>query len=429
MTGEQLITALMFALMNVLLLSLLIARRGELSTRKALTCVAYTTSQLIVRLFDYSDDRLAYLYMALLLLLDVCFIHAISEWNWKVSFQRGLCYFLLTDCIVQVLCHVSQRLFGLDIFRTLPLIRQIPSIMLMGMVQWVLLQLIWRFFPPENCVDMNSLAFSLMASIPYLFASHITFWLPIEHESVPNSLILTMMFSCFLALALIISLEARLWAEEEKRRIEAQRHVMELQQQQYIMRRSEIETVRRQYHDMKNLLLYLGSKTSTENVKAHVNKILSDIHPFETVLDTGNEVIDILLGEKLAACQNKGIPCTIIVDGTMLSFINPLDLVTILGNAMDNAIEACERIQPEARYIQVRSTQTEGFAMLRFYNSHDGRPVETNGPIQTQKQDRENHGFGLPNIQRVAAQYGGEVNWRVESDEFVLTLLFPKSAQ
>ena len=144
------------------------------------------------------------------------------------------------------------------------------------------------------------------------------------------------------------------------------------------------------------------------------------------MLDTGSEVIDILLGEKLALCQSKGIPCTVIVDGTMFSFVNPLDLVTVIGNAMDNAIEACEKIAPESRFIQVKTAQTEGFAVIRFYNSCDGQPFEVNGRIQTHKHDSENHGFGLLNIQRVAEKYQGEASWQVENNEFVLTLLFPK---
>ena len=295
----------------------------------------------------------------------------------------------------------------------------------MCVVQWGMLKLLWRFFPPESMTDRNSFTISLLAAVPYLFARQITFWLPIEPEKVPGSLILTMAVSCFLALTLIVSLEERLFAEKEKRQAQAQQHVMQLQQQ-YIMRRNSIEAVRRQYHDMKNLLLYLGNKTSPENVKAHLSKIPSDIHPFETVLDTGSEVIDILLGEKLALCQSKGIPCTVIVDGTMFSFMNPLDLVTVIGNAMDNAIEACEKIAPESRFIQVKTAQTEGFAVIRFYNSCDGQPFEVNGRIQTHKRDSENHGFGLLNIQRVAEKYQGEASWQVENNEFVLTLLFSK---
>jgi len=232
--------------------------------------------------------------------------------------------------------------------------------------------------------------------------------------------------SCLLALMLIVSLEGRLHAEQEKRQMLAQHHMTHLQQQQFEMSRSSQETVRRNYHDMKNLLLYLEQTDSREEFRSHIQHILDEIRPYETVLDTGSEVMDILLGEKLSICQQEGISCTVMADGAALSFIKPLDLVAMLGNAMDNAIEACCCLpQQSARYIQLRTARRQGFLLLHVRNSCTGEVSMQGDHFMTTKEDREHHGYGLMSIRRAVQSYGGEMTCRIEDGEFSLTLLFP----
>lgn len=229
----------------------------------------------------------------------------------------------------------------------------------------------------NQLVDANSLMLSLLSAVPFLYVWHITIRLPVAHEEVPNAIILTMIASCALSLILIVSLESRLFAEKEKQQAQAMQRVMELRQQQYLLKKNSIEQVRRQYHDMKNLLLYLEKAPTRENMQAHVARMLDEMHPLENVLDTGNEVMDILLSDKLHQCESRQIVCTVIADGAMLGFIQALDLVTIIGNAMDNAMdnamEACLRVPPGQRFIQVRTIRQERFAILSFSNSCDGQ--------------------------------------------------------
>ena len=215
MNGEQIAAALFFSLMHMTLLLLFIRERSSVKcSRKVLIIVSFVVIQTVVRLFDNSEGLYAYLFMAAILIPIVCLIHERSGWNWPEALQRGLCYFLLTDCVMQILCHMSQRLVGVDIFRAFPIARQIPSVIMMGVIQWIMLKLLWSFFPPESMTDRNSFTISLLAAVPYLFVRQITFWLPIEHEKVPNSLVLTMAASCFLALTLIVSWEERIFADK-----------------------------------------------------------------------------------------------------------------------------------------------------------------------------------------------------------------------
>lgn len=422
---NQLAVPLLFALMHTLLLSRFIPPGPHRTAdQRGLALVLVTALRVGVQQLESLPGMTAYLYLAACVGVSFGFILLWSDFPWRAALQRSLCYVLLTECVTLTLCHASQRLLGADIFRSLPLWREALAMAGMGLTDALLLRALKHFFPAEALVDANSLMLSFLSAVPYLYVWRITIWLPIAHEDVPNAIILTMIASCALSLSLIVSLESRLFAEKEKQQAQAMQRMMELRQQQYLLKKNSIEQVRRQYHDMKNLLLYLEKAPTRENMQAHVARILDEIHPFENVLDTGNEVMDILLSEKLRQCESRQIVCTVIADGALLGFIQALDLVTIIGNAMDNAIEACLRVPPGQRFIQVRTVRQERFAILSFSNSCDGQASAASDRLLTRKHDRENHGFGLANIRRAIQPYGGEMRWRLDGDEFSLTLLF-----
>ena len=162
---------------------------------------------------------------------------------------------------------------------------------------------------------------------------------------------------------------------------------------------------------------------------AQVEQLMEEVKPFETLIATGNEAADVILSEKLKLCQQENICCVPYVDGRLLAFISPLDVCTLLGNALDNAIESCRTIpDPENRQISMNTNRRGDYTVLVLRNTFGVAPRIRDGHPVSIKRDRENHGFGLKSIRYVAEKYGGEVSCRVEGQEFVLTMLFPESA-
>ena len=124
------------------------------------------------------------------------------------------------------------------------------------------------------------------------------------------------------------------------------------------------------------------------------------------------------------------VPCSleeffIMMDGALFSFLDPLDLVAMMGNILDNAIEASEKCAKEKRFIRLRSAQRAGLVLLSAENSCLEQLRVSSLP-GTDKADRENHGFGLKNIQDTARRYDGEMHCEAEAGTFTLTLLFPR---
>ncbi|MGB4658963.1 MAG: ATP-binding protein [Mobilitalea sp.] len=111
-----------------------------------------------------------------------------------------------------------------------------------------------------------------------------------------------------------------------------------------------------------------------------------------------------------AALKVKGI-----IHAPML--INDYDICTIFANALDNAIEACEKMETN-RWIEVSIGLHQNFLTVLISNSFAG-PVS----LRSKKQDRKNHGFGLQNLTECVERNNGVVRRRMDKDKFVLDIV------
>ena len=108
-------------------------------------------------------------------------------------------------------------------------------------------------------------------------------------------------------------------------------------------------------------------------------------------------------------------------NGISLDITQALDISTIFGNALDNAIEVCEKVPKEERFITMKAREKNHFLVIRVENS---APEESDGR-HTTKEDTFLHGFGLKNIQRAVEKYGGDCTVRFMNRTFFLTALVP----
>lgn len=104
------------------------------------------------------------------------------------------------------------------------------------------------------------------------------------------------------------------------------------------------EKVRAIYHDMKNHLLVLEGKLKLPETTAMIEKLQSQIAMYEDYVHTGNDILDIILKEKSELAREKKIALSVTADLIGMEFIEPLDISTIFGNGLDNAIEASEKL-------------------------------------------------------------------------------------
>ena len=217
----------------------------------------------------------------------------------------------------------------------------------------------------------------------------------------------------------VTSVMARVAKQEEELRLKE----LQARYEYYDDRLKDEERVRAIYHDMKNHLLVLESKQNTEETRQMAQELREQIADYENYVHTGNEFLDIILKDKAEKAREKKIDFSVMVDFSGVDFIEPLDISTLFGNGIDNAIEACEKLPEEERVILVKAGKVQNFVSILMENNcveeapHKGK--------RTTKSDSLLHGFGLSNMKKAAEKYGGTCTTKREDGRFTLKVLIP----
>jgi hypothetical protein len=208
------------------------------------------------------------------------------------------------------------------------------------------------------------------------------------------------------------------------------RLVMRAQHEQYLQSKLTAEELSRMHHDLKHYAAAMRAEDSADRRTEYLQALEDTIRGYESEIETGNALLDTVLGSKLKRCQQLGIAMTCMVDGAALDFMDPMQLSALFGNAIDNAIEASARVPDrERRSVKVSAYAHGAFMTIRFEN-HLPYPVEfADGLPQTTKPDRARHGYGAANMRRVVESLGGSLTFGVEDDWFMVRALIPRSGR
>ena len=205
-------------------------------------------------------------------------------------------------------------------------------------------------------------------------------------------------------------------------------NIMEMQYKNYQLSKENIDMVNQKYHDLKHQIAVLRSEADPGKREAFLDKMEADIKKYESQNKTGNKVLDTVLTTKSLYCAKHNITFTCVADGTLLDFMDVMDICSIFGNALDNAIE-CELKIPdkEKRLIHVSVSKQKNFLLLRFENYYDTELNYQGGAFITTKRDKEFHGYGLKSIRYTVNKYDGAVSIDTKENWFDLKILIPAS--
>lgn len=199
-------------------------------------------------------------------------------------------------------------------------------------------------------------------------------------------------------------------------------HLVHLQSEQYRARKENVELINIKCHDMKHQISMLGDRIDPEALK----EIKDVIAIYDESIKTGNEVLDVFLAEKSLLCKKEDIRLDCNVEGKSLSFMNPSDLYSLFGNAIDNAIEAVRKL-PEGheRLIGVYVTARMNMVAIHIENAYEGE-VSFDGELPvTTKEDNRYHGYGMRSIRMIVEKYRGNMSVTAENGIFGLDIILP----
>ena len=215
----------------------------------------------------------------------------------------------------------------------------------------------------------------------------------------------------------------------ESLRAKELRHVIESlrakELRHYEQLKSNIDLVNVKCHDIKHYIdrAGAGGGIDPEELKHLVNI-------YDSEMKTGNETLDIVLSEYRVYCASHGILFTAFADGAALRGMGVADICSLFGNIMENAVEACERVQdPARRVISLNVRSLAGQVSVCAENYFEGEVRFADGLPVTRKEDTFRHGYGVKSIRMIAEKYGGTMQCGAAGGLFSVRVLFPAPAE
>ncbi len=202
--------------------------------------------------------------------------------------------------------------------------------------------------------------------------------------------------------------------------------MLRAQQEQYLQTRRSTDAVNRRYHDLKHYLEAFRAEANPATKAEHLDQLEASISGFAQMFNTGNAVLDTILGSKASLCSEQDILLSCRVDGDALDFLEPLDLAVLFGNALDNSIEHLSDMEDrDRRLINVFVRREHHLAVVLVENCMTGTLTLTNGIPVTSKADKERHGYGIRNMREIVERYGGSLTTSTSGGWFELRALIP----
>lgn len=189
------------------------------------------------------------------------------------------------------------------------------------------------------------------------------------------------------------------------------------QTEQYKFNKANAEMLHVKAHDLKHQIAIL--RKGGEEAEALLNELESVVYGYESTIITDNAVLNVIISEKWQYCVKHKIKMTCNVDPKAFSNLEAVHLYSLLGNILDNAIEAVMGIkEKEKRIISLNISYVHGVSLLHCYNYHNGNVHLENGLSLTNKEDKYLHGFGVKSIKNIVSQYNGEISFEADDSIF-----------
>ena len=201
---------------------------------------------------------------------------------------------------------------------------------------------------------------------------------------------------------------------------------VDMQYNYYLNLQEAQNKVKRLYHDMSNHMMCIKSMSSEkEDVNKYIDEVSKELNGIKEIYNTGNMILDIVLNEKQVDCNENNINLFCDINFSKCNFIEMIDVCSIFSNILDNAIEACNKIKNDEKYIKIRGTFVKSYYVIRCENSKVNKIKIKNNRIISSKKDKFIHGIGLKSVKSSLKKYDGELEIEDFEDKFLVQIYIP----
>ena len=192
----------------------------------------------------------------------------------------------------------------------------------------------------------------------------------------------------------------------------------------YEMSHDGILALQTKCHDLKHQIAAIRSEAGKARFDQYLLELEDSINEYSTVIECGNQTVDIVLTEKNILCHTAGVKFSYMIDGSLFNFLKEREIYSLFGNALDNALEAVSKIKDESRrMITLKSNRRGELVVLQIENTcEDPLKMDENSLPVTTKQG-SGHGFGLRSIRQIAEKHQGFLSIREEDGVVKLSVV------
>ena len=206
---------------------------------------------------------------------------------------------------------------------------------------------------------------------------------------------------------------------------EVERRMAAERERQYQLSRKNIDAINVKCHDIKHQIRSLADGGRVADGRA-LEDLAAEIAIYDSTVKTGNPALDVILTEKGLVCSGEKITLAVIADGRALECLEPQEIYSLFGNALDNAIEAVRGIgEPERRLVSLNVRRSGTMCVINVENSCDVAPAFRDGLPVTTKADAGSHGFGTRSMRGIVERHGGVLSFGCEDGVFHVDALLP----
>ncbi|MBP1755117.1 MAG: hypothetical protein H6Q59_1515 [Firmicutes bacterium] len=196
---------------------------------------------------------------------------------------------------------------------------------------------------------------------------------------------------------------------------------LEMERQFYDDIEKVVSSLRSLRHDLNNHFSVINGFLETgeyQQCHKYMQEVCSEMDIANSFVCVENTAVSILLNNKISKAKRKGIDIESII--SFDNFTMPYKTIcSLIGNILDNAIEATEKT--EDKYIQLIVKGKDGECKISCENTYAEKPIFSNGNYQTSKKDSKDHGIGLSKIREIVQEYHGTIDIQID-DTFLISL-------
>ncbi|MDU2687446.1 MAG: ATP-binding protein [Paeniclostridium sordellii] len=239
-------------------------------------------------------------------------------------------------------------------------------------------------------------------------------------ESTKHSVVVSIIFCNIFLIVIINKIIKNMKYETE---MKALNDKLDMQYNHYLSIQESQMKVRKLYHDINNHMACIR-KIQNKDVNEYIDSINEELKDYKDTFNTENMILDIILNEKKYLCDVNNIKLFCDINFSKCDFIEMIDVSSIFSNILDNAIEACKKVE-DTRYINIRGTIVKDYYIIKCENSKNKKIHIKNKKIITSKKDKFLHGLGLRSIKSSLNKYNGDLEILDEENKFIINIYIP----